>query len=136
MAFNRINPKLYDIKFIAGDTEYFRLNVKDENGVVIEMSNDSSVIMAIKRHRGDEVPIIPETIATLYTYDADTQKYTIEFMFTSSDTLSILNYDGKRRNNLKCVYDVELHDVRQGVDEVTTLVSGNLQVARSISGTI
>ena len=133
MAFNRINPKLYDIQFIAGDTEYFRLNIKDENGAIINISEDSSVIMSIKRHKGDEIPIIPNVVATIYQYNKDNQKYTVEFLFTPSNTLAMLNYDGKRRNNLKCVYDVELHEIRQGVNEITTLVSGNLQVTRSIS---
>ena len=39
-------------------------------------------------------------------------------------------------NKLKCFYDVELHNTFLGVDERTTILSGTLNIVRSISGRV
>jgi hypothetical protein len=47
-----------------------------------------------------------------------------------------LNYGGKYRKNLLCVYDIELHNTNLGLNDVTTILAGKLEVARSISGEV
>lgn len=136
MAYNRIVAKNFPIQFVAGDTEYIRLNIKDDAGNIIDVSSNVTVRLGIKKYKADDKFIVPEIIGATYAYNATTQKYTIEFALSSADTIALLNYGGKRRNLLKCFYDIEMHEVRQGVDERTTLLAGTLQVARSLSGAV
>jgi len=136
MAFKKVKDQNYLIQFIAGDTEYVRLTVKDEDGAVIDVSEDVTVIMGIKRKELDDEFIIPEVTATTYVYDVDDQTYTIEFKFEADDTVAILNYDGKVRKILKCYYDIELHNTHLSADERTTILAGDLTISRSIAGRV
>jgi phosphoribosylanthranilate isomerase len=83
MAFKQVKELDYKLKFIAGDTEYVRLTIKDEDGNVIDVSTGVEVKMGIKKRREDVDFLIPEKIATVYVYHPDNQKYTIEFKFDS-----------------------------------------------------
>ena len=136
MGFSVIENTNYELVFIAGDDEYIRMNVKDETGNFIPVDTDVTVKMGIKEFISSTEFIIPEEIATTYIYDADSQPYTIEFAYSSADTISILGYNGKKRSYLDCVYDIELHNTHLGQNDITTILSGNLKVRRSIAGAV
>jgi len=136
MAFNKVKEVNYPIHFIAGDTEFIRLVVKDEDGAVIDVSTDVSIVMGIKRKALDDAFIVPEQEGTTFVYDVNTQTYTIEIKFSSDDTVAILNYDSKERKKLTAYYDIELHNTHLGADEITTILSGDFTISRSISGRV
>ncbi len=136
MAFKKVKEQDYPIHFIAGDTEFVRLTVKDEDGAVIDVSEDVTVTMGVKRKPLDDEFIIPEVIATTYAYNAVDQVYTIEIKFEDIDTVALLNYNDKERKLLKCYYDIELHNTHLGADERTTILAGDLTVSRSIAGKV
>ena len=136
MAFKPVSNTNYTLDLIAGDTEYIRLNIKDENGEVLDVSSDYICTLGIKRKELDSEFIIPEITSTMYEYDVYEQPYSVEFKLESDDTIDLLNYNGKERKSLKCYYDIELYNTFLGVNERTTLVSGPLNIARSISGRV
>jgi len=124
----------YKIEFIAGDTEYIRLNLKDTNGNVVPVSVNTTFKLGIKRKIADTEYIVEEKEATLYDYHKYSQPFTIEFKFTSEETLMLLNYDNKERVDLTCVYDVEYNDVQYSSDDKLTVLAGELLIRRGISG--
>jgi hypothetical protein len=134
MGFKVVKDLDYKLEFIAGDTEFIRLTIKDVDKNVIDVSTNTEVKMGIKKKRIDNAFIIPEKIATTYVYHPDNQRYTIEFEYSSQETKDILNYDGKIRDTLWCYYDIELRDTSLGNEVITTVLSGKLLVTRSIRG--
>ena len=136
MTFNGNTNTDYSIELVAGDTEYIRLNVRDANGDIIDVSSDNTCTLGIKRKVLDTTFLIPEVAATMYAYDEYEQPYSIEFKLTNDDTAALLNYDGKERKKLKCYYDVELYNTFLGVNERTTLLAGTIEITRSISGKV
>jgi len=134
MSLRTVGNKDYEIEFTAGDTEYLRLNIKDENGDPIHVGTDYTCIMGIKRKAGDTEFIVPEVMATMYSYDEYTQPYSMEFKYSSADTLAILNYNGKERKKLRCHFDVELTDSTTG--DISTVLAGAIDIKRSIGGVV
>ena len=126
----------YYIHLVSGDTEYIRLNVRDVNGDIIVVGVDNTAKLGIKKNSIDTDFLIPEIDATMYEYDEFEQPYSIEFKLSGDDTAALLNYDGKERNKLLCVYDVEFHNTFLGIDERTTLLAGTIEITRSISGKV
>jgi hypothetical protein len=68
------------------------------------------------------------------TFIADANEFNIEFKFTSAKTSELLQYDGMERKNIMLYYDIELFDISNS--EVTTILAGQVEVVRSISGKI
>lgn len=126
----------YTLYMVAGDTEFVRFNLKDANGDIIDVSNGRTLVMGIKRKTLDTTFLIPEKTATTYVYNELTQPYTVEFEFSSDETVDILNYEGKVRGSLLCKYDVEMHDTYLGEDDITTVLQGDLDIKRSIAGRV
>jgi hypothetical protein len=58
----------------------------------------------------------------------------VEFKFSSAITSFLLQYDGIERKNIKLYYDIELINISD--NDVTTVLSGSVEVVRSISGVI
>ena len=121
----------YALEFVSGDKEVVRLNVRDTDGNIIDVSTGTAATLGIKKRITDTEFLIPEKAATMYAYDALTQPYTMEFIFSSDDTTAILNYGNKVRTKLKCVYDVEVTTTALGTDERTTILAGTLDIGRS-----
>ena len=88
----KVSNAQYDFDFIAGDTEYIRLNLRDEVNGVYEFSSDQHCVIGIKRNRLDDNFIIPEKEADITSYIKFDKPYTVEFKFTSDDTVNLLNY--------------------------------------------
>lgn len=135
MAYKTTNDN-YTIEVISGDTHYLRLNIKDNTGALIDTTINHTGKLGIKRNQMDTEFLIPEVVATMYTYDVATQPFTIEFELSSADTMALLNYGGKERKALTCYYDVEIVNDYPNVDEVTTILSGTMEVKRSIAGAV
>ena len=135
MAF-RVTSDDYEIKMVSGDTEYIRLNIKDSNGDIVDLSQSTSCRIGIKRHAMDGTFIVPEKMATMYAYDEYEQPFSIEFKFEAADTTALLNYNGKERKRLECYYDIELTITDVAEDEISTILQGKLVVSRSISGRV
>jgi hypothetical protein len=120
-----------DLKFIAGDTEYVRLNVRNVEGDIVDPDEDLTAItciMSIKRYIMDDEVIVPEKTAALFEYEKFSQPYSIEFIFSNTDTMDILTYGNKQRKHVKCFYDIKLI---KG-DVVSTILRGNLTVSRTV----
>jgi len=117
--------------FLAGDTETVRLNIKDSLGVPLDLSTGFLCKMGIKRRVQDDAYIVPQKDATLYDQN---QGYNIEIVYTSTDTQSILRFDGKPRKSLLAYYDVELNNTLTG--EVTTVLVGLLTTKKTIAGVV
>jgi len=136
MSFKLKENYQYELKMVAGDSEYVRLTLKDSDGEVIDISADVSAVMGIKRKYEDTEFLIPEIVGTTYAYDKYDQPYTLEFELTSDDTMALLNYDGKSRNKLTCVYDIEIENTHLGAYETTTIMAGPLYIHVSIGGKV
>ena len=136
MALKHISNAAYTLEFVAGDTEYVRLNIRDQDENIIDLSQGFTCTMGIKRRVLDENFIIPEKNGTMYAYSEYEQPYSIEFKFTDTETLNILNYNGKVRKKLTLHYDIELVEDVNGENIRTTILSGILEIKRSIGGKV
>ena len=126
----------YTLEMVAGDDEYVRLNIRDENDVIIQPGVGEGAVIGFKRIASDTDFMVTQKTATMLIYDEVTQPYTIEFHFTSDETLDILGYDGKQRTRLSCVYDIEYQKTILTEVTRTTLLGGTLKIKRSISGAV
>ena len=135
MAFKTINGD-YHLNWVAGDTEVIRLNVKDELGNVLDVGEDYNCTIGIKRAIADEEFIIPEKQAVMSTYHATNNPISIEFTFTPDETVALLNYNGKDRRKLVCVFDMELERTTLYNESTTTILTGSITITRSISGRV
>jgi len=126
----------YPIDLTAGDTYVLRFNLKDSDGTVIPVDTDTVIKFGIKEYISSDTFVIPEKTATTYTYDENNQTYTVEYIFTSDDTLDILYFNDKVRSHLKCVYDIEMHRTHFADNSRFTVLHGELKIKRSIAGAV
>jgi len=119
------------LTFKAGDTEEVYLNLRDSDGAVIEVPAGTVPLLGIKKYVGDSVYIIPQKTGVVSAFAEETP-YTISFSFTSEETLGLLYYDNKKRNEVTYTYDVEL----DAGSSITTVVSGDVFISRSVTGVV
>jgi len=119
------------LNFKAGDTETVHLNLRDSAGDVIEIPAGTVPLLGIKKYVGDSVYIIPQKVGVVAAFAEETP-YTLTFTFTSEETLGLLYYDNKKRNEVDYVYDVEL----AAGGDIMTILSGDVFVSRSVTGVV
>ena len=121
----------HPLAFTSGDTEFVRLKLKDSDYVAINLLAGFTCSLGIKKKVTDTEYVVPEKFATFY---ATEEPFTIEFKFTSTETSDLLSYTGKVKQDAKFRYDIELIDSSQSPSEITTILSGELFVSKSVAG--